>query len=448
MHMRDLFRLPILSMICILALVGCNNATSSKSSKVNAKIDGDVLVIDADTTQSHTIQVSVGKVTFSTSLRGGEEFNIMDSLKNHKDAHYELAYTLAQNKGLMDAHLSIPNKLDTTIQCQYKYNDIWGHSGQLTSGKFAKIVNTFDSENIDSELRRWVYKNKKVNIGDTLFNDMRLYLRDLNTTTDTRFVVQEKIPSIKLSDFKGLRYNVSSDMVADNYFLFACDEDIDLDYFIEEMIARNMSDAEKSFGSPLYCFSQDDASGTQCIFLVGINNDWTNQVLPLGVISVDGTAPSYSASDSALHSVLSQRNTTSGLYSNSSEFYMELEFPKRGFIIDVSNQPKVSGWWYVDFGDFEGYNPYKIPYTLSWSGDVSKIVIYNRTSTPTSIDLSNKQSPYHITLATNCPNFGDNYIKLEAFDKIGNKSTTDIKIAVERIRNDSPQINIDNNIWN
>ena len=71
MHMRDLFRLPILSMICILALVGCNNATSSKSSKVNAKIDGDVLVIDVDSTQSHTIQVSVGEVTFSTSLRGG-----------------------------------------------------------------------------------------------------------------------------------------------------------------------------------------------------------------------------------------------------------------------------------------------------------------------------------------------------------------------------------------
>ena len=154
MHIRELFRLQILSMICILAVVGCNNVTSSKSAKVNAKIDGDVLVIDADTTQSHTIQVSVGKVTFSTSLRGREEINIMDSLKNHKDAHYELAYTLAQNKGLMDAHLSIPNKLDTTIQCQYKHNDIWGHSGQLTSGKFAKIVNTFDSENIVSTVYR------------------------------------------------------------------------------------------------------------------------------------------------------------------------------------------------------------------------------------------------------------------------------------------------------
>ena len=429
--MRELFRLPILSMICILALVGCNNTTSSKSSKVNAKIDGDVLVIDSDSTKTHTIQVSIGKVTFSTSLRGGEEFNLMDSLKNHKDAHYELAYTLAQNKGLMDAHLTIPNKLDTTLQCQFKYNDIWGHNGQLTSGKFAKIVNTFDSENIDSELRRWVYRNKKVNIGDSLFNDMRLYLRDLSVTTNTRFVTQGTIPSVKEAELKGAKYKVSSDMIADNYFLFVCNNDNDLDSFIEEMIARNMSDAVKTLDAPIGLFRMIGSSGTKCIFLIGINNDWTSQILPLGAISIDALAPLY------------------GMYSEGAdEWYTELNFPKRGFTIDVSGHPTVSGKWSVSYGSFQGWSPFDIPYTLTWSGDVDKITIYRSKSSPTTIDLAGKSSPYHITLSTYLPNTGDNYIKLEAIDKVGNKTTTDINIATERVKDDKPTIDIDNNIWN
>lgn len=429
--MRELFRLPILSMICILALVGCNNATSSKSSKVNAKIDGDVLVIDADSTQSHTIQVSVGKVTFSTSLRGGDEFNIMDSLKNHKDAHYELAYALAQTKGLMDAHLSIPSKLDTTLQCQFKYNDIWGHSGQLTSGKFAKIVNTFDSENIDSELRRWVYKNKKVNIGDTLFNDMRLYLRDLSTTTDTRFVVQGTIPSIKSLDLKGTPYKVTSDMVADNYFLFACDDDSDLDYFIEEMIARNMSDAKKSLDTPLNCFRLNNAWGAQCICLVGINNDWTSQVLPLGAISIDSTAPEY------------------GMFKSTyDESYSELKFPKRGFVVDVSTHPNVCGWWNASSGDWQGRGLYiRVPFTFTWGGDVTKLVFHRGDNNITTIDLSDKESPYHINITCKIE-LGDNYYTIKAYDKLGNVSKYDYHIGAQEVKDEKPHIDIDNNIWN
>lgn len=414
--MRELFRLSILKVICILAVVGCSNVTNSTSSKVRAKIEGDVLVIDADSTKSHTIQVSIGKITFSTSLRGGEEFKLMDSLKHHKDVHYELAYTLAQNYGLMDAHLSIPGKLDTTIQCQFKYNDIWGHSGQLTSGKFAKIINAFDSENIDSEIRRWVYKNKKVNIGDSLFNDMRLYLRDLSTTTNTQFVVQGTIPSIKSLDLRGAPYNVSSDMVADNYFLFACDDDEDLDYFIEEMIARNMSDAKRSLSTPLNCFRQNKARGTQCLFLIGINNDWTSQVLPLGVISIDSTAPEY------------------GIYGTFDESYTELLFPERGFVVDVGNHPKVSGLWSASFGSFQGRSPYDVPWTFTWSGDVAKIVVHRAKSLTETISLKGKTSPYHITISTYLPNTGDNYVKLEAYDSLGNKSETDINIALERVK--------------
>lgn len=429
--MKKLINLSISCLACILVMSGCNGNVA-KSPKIAAKIDGSVLVLDADSTQTHNVNISVGQLaSFSTSIRGGEEFNLMDSLKLQKSAHYELAYALAQNDGLMDAHISILNKLDTTLQCQFKYSDIWEHKGEITSGKFAKIVNTFDSEHIDSELRRWVYKNKKINIGDTLFNAMRLYLRELSMTTNTEFTISGEIPSMKSSTLKGNTYKVSSDIQADNYFLFAGDSDEDIDYFIEEMIARNMVDAAKNLSSPLYCFIRNNEWGVQCIFLIGINNDWSSQVIPMGVISIDDVAPEY--------------GMLAKLYDES---YTNYNFNKRGFSVNVSTHPQVSGKWDASFGNFQGWSPYNVPWTFTWSGDVAKIVVHRSKSLTETISLKGKTSPYHITISTYLPNTGDNYVKLEAYDSLGNKSETDINIALERVKDDKPQIDIDNNIWN
>lgn len=412
-------------LICLFPLVGCN------TSKVTVKVDGTVITLNADSTKTHNVNISVGQLaSFTKTMKGGEEFNIMDSLKLNESAHYELAYALAQNNGLMDVHLSIPSTVDTEIQCQFKYNEMWEHKGEITSGKFAKIVNTFDSENIDTELRRWVYKNKKTNIGDTLFNTMRLYLRELSVEANSRYIVKGNIPSFQSSNLENT-YKVSSDMIADNYFLFAGNDDSDLDYFIEEMIADNLSYAEKSLESPLKCSYLRNPWGTQCIFLVGINNDWSSQVVPLGTISIDDVAPSY------------------GMHRNPyNEAYVTLQFPKRGFTIEVPNHPKVSGNWDVNVGSFEGLNPYDVPFTLTWSGDVSKIVIYRSKNSPYTINLSGKTSPYHMTLSTNLPNTGDNYVKLEAYDKLGNKASADLNIELVRVKDNAPQIDIDNNIWN
>lgn len=429
--MKKLIILSTSCLACILVMFGCNGIVA-KSPKVAAKIDGSVLVLDADSHQTHNVNISVGQIaSFSTTIRGGEEINLMDFLKTQKSAHYELAYTLAKNGGLIDANISIPNMLDTTLKCQIKYRDIWKHKGEITCGMFAKIVNTFDSEHIDSKLRRWAYKKKKINIGDTLFNAMRLYLRELSVTSKSKFVVKGNIPSIQRLSLNNIEYKVSSDMVADNYFLFVCNDDRDMDFFIEEMIARNLSDAKKNLDTPFSLFIHKKAWGTQCIFLVGINKDWTSQVIPLGVVSIDGIAPSYGKGGKKYD-----------------EKYRELKFPKRGITIDVSGHPIVSGKWHVSYGNFEGRTTIDIPYTLIWVGDVSKITIYGRKSSPTTIDLAGKPMPYHITIPTYLPNTGDNYIKLEAADKLGNKSTTDINIATERIKDDKPRIEIENNIWN
>lgn len=422
-------------------LCRCNNVKKSsdeiESTRIIAKIDGCDLTLDADSTHQHNVKVSIGQITsFSTTLRGGERFNILDSLKHQESKHYELAYTMAQNEGLINAHITIPNKLDTTLQCQFKYSDFLEHKGEITSGEFAKIVNTFDSVYIDPKLRKWVYKNKKVNIGDSLFNDMRLYFRYLSTTENTKFVIQGPIPSFKETNLKGTPYKVSSDMVADNYFLCVCDNDTAIDSFIEEKIARNMSEATKSLETPiaidLFC---KGSSGTMCIFLIGINNDWTSQVLPLGVVSIDDVPPVYDVD----FGPLIQHERPDG---------NELHFPKRGFSIDRSGSPKVHGWWKMSNGKWEGYGKYiRVPYTFTWEGDVSKLTFDRGDGKIVTINLEDKQSPYHIDIICKIET-GDNYYEVKAYDKLGNSSKYDYYIGAKEVKNESPQINIDNNIWN
>ena len=422
--MKNLIKLSVFSVLSIFIISSCNNNIAN-TKKITAKIDDCKIFLDTDSNQRHNVDISIGElVSFSTSISGREGFNVIDSLKLRKTEHYELAYVLAQSDGLLDVHISIPNKLDTTLQCQFKYSDVGKYQAEIISGKFARIIDTFDSENIDIELRKWVYKNKKINIGDTLFNTMRLYLRELSETSISKYVVMDEIPSFK----DAVSYKVTSDIEADYYYLIACNNDSDLDSFIEEVIARNMYRSKKSLDSPLHCITYKEDSGVQCIFLVGINNDWSSQVVPLGVLSLDDIAPSFCE-----------------VSNNYKKSYTKIKFPKRGFII-VGKTPKILGACNVTFGDFRGRNPFEIPYTLTWSGDVSKIIIYNSKSSPTTIDLYGKTSPYHITLSTFLPNIGDNYIKLEAVDKLGNKATTDINIATQRVNNNSI-VDIDNNIW-
>lgn len=396
--------------------MGCNN--SSKSSKVAVKIDGSLITLNTESSKKQTVKISIGQMaSFSTSLGNGEEFNLMDSLKNKRSMHYELAYELAQNKGSMKANISIANKLDTVIQCQFKHSDIWGNKGELLSGKFAKVVNTFDSEQIDAELRRWVYKNKKINIGEALFNDMRLYLRELSSGAITEFVVNGAIPVMNDSQLNGTTYKVSSDMIADYYVLFACDKDEDIDAFLEDMVAHNMPDCKKSLSNPLHCYKQLNVSGPQCVFLVGINNDWSSQVIPLGVLVTDNSAP---------------RNDIK--YADLSK--SKLNFPKRGFSVDVTNHPLFDGIWSIGYGSFQGWYTFDIPYTLTWKGDVTKIIVHNKPPQYTVVNLEGKESPYHITIPTSLPNTGDNYIKIEVVDKAGNRSTTDLNIATKRIKDE------------
>ena len=419
--MKTALRIWSLLVMLLSSIIGCT--CLSKSSPINVNINDNILTIIADSSNVYNLSVSVGDLAqFTVISNGNDTINIMDSLKGRASEHYQYAYSLATCKGNVDIKLSSPKRIDTTIHCTLQYNKNLENSSRLVSGRYAKIVNNLDSEKIDSELRRWAYKNKKSNIGDSLFNSMKLYLKDFSTGNTVNYITTENIPSFQNDRVNDVPYKVSSGMIADHYFLYAAEDDACLDEFIEEMIARYMVDSKKSLDNTLRVWKKSPVCGCRCIFLIGINNDWTIQVEPLGVICIDDYAPFYTTNHNGFD------------YGDST-----LRFPKRGFNIEIPAEPKTLGSWSVSSGSWRGYTTYiRVPFTIEWEGDVSKITINRGDNNISTINLNGKKSPYYVDLSCKI-DFGDNYYEMRAYDKVGNVSSSTHCISATSVNDDDEE---------
>lgn len=417
---------PTLHFLCLSTLLLCTTLSCTqgfKASKIKANLEGSILTLTSDSAKVHNITVSIGDLSqFTIQTKGNDTINLMDSLKSRQSEHYSYAYTLATCGGKVNVKLTTSKGVDTTICSTFKYNDLLENAADIKRGMHAKIVNNLNSDKIDSELRRWAYKNNKTNLGDSLFNTMRLYLRELSTSGNTTYVVVGDIPKVQNENLNKTRYKISSDMIADHYYLYAAQNDEDIDSFIEEMISSNMEGATSSLDEEIHCFRLTGANGCQCIFLIGINNDWTVQYVPLGVVCLDSSAPMYNTSFSRYEDGLNS-----------------LDFTKRDISIDISDHPTISGNWNIESGDWQGILPYiRVPFTLEWSGDVSKITINRGDNNISTINLNGKTSPYHIDLTCKI-SFGDNYYEIKAYDKLGNVDRIDHCISATRITDDDDE---------
>ena len=297
----------------------------------------------------------------------------------------------------------------------------------ITSGLCAKTTSNFEAVDVESDIIKWLYRNHLNNIGDSTINDIRMYLKELNRTSYHEYTTNQTIPVVR--SLKDLQYKISSDLVADHYYLFACSSERDLEDFVEEMVSLKFEESVSSLTQSLSCFRNPSTSGLVCIFLVGINNDWSFQSIPAGLISIDNIKPTFGG-----------HNTT--IYNDKSEIVFENRQIK---VTSKSDIPTVSGSIGIKYGKFEGYGyMLNVPFTFTFDGDIKKVRIHQTKNQTEEIDLSDKLSPYHVSVSVGL-NTGDNYIPIDAIDARGNISTYDLKIPTERIKKDPV---IETNIYN
>lgn len=417
----------ILIIITSAILFGCLQLSNTGSSHLEVDVKNNELSVEGDTANSCLLTITInGNLKYEKTLKGGERYSFLELLRENPDYYNNIAYQLATHDGNIIMGLKIPNICDTVINFRHNTSDAYQHTCEVTSGLCAPLSNAFSKSNVETDIIKWLYRNGYNSLSDTIIDNIRLYIQDLKRSIYKEYTSKKEIPIVQ--SLKGINYNLSSALRADYYYLFACQSEQEIEDFVEEVISLKFEEASRSLSEPLICYRSPTSIGMVCLMLIGIDSNWSYQIVPVGLLSIDNCPP------------LIENNSNNPTTNSSNKFI----FQKNRILISTDSRiPDITGQLSIKFGKFQGRGyMLSVPFTFNFSGDIDKIEIHRTKSQIEKIDLSDKISPYHITLDIGL-NTGDNYIPIDAFDKRGNKASYDLKISTERVKEDRV---IENNI--
>ena len=245
--------------ICALGLIACSRA-SVTSTKVEAIVADDAITISNESKQSVTLQVVIGNsINISKNIEANKKIPLLSLLKTNKDAYYDIALLLAQGNGDVTMNLKLEEVLDTTITYHLGIKEVSQHSAKVLAGNCANLTGIFDATNVEGDIIKWLFRKKSKNVGDETINKMRLFLQELNRTKYVEYVTRDAIPV--MTSFKGIDYAVSSDLIADNYYLFACKTEKEIEGFVEEMVSVKFDGATHTLNQRMPCYRGASSSG-------------------------------------------------------------------------------------------------------------------------------------------------------------------------------------------
>ncbi len=441
----------IISIFCALCLVSCDQTNSSQNTQQNHKTGTAVFLTDEDitisdnnkqSTDTHDIQIRIGdSIDYKIGVFNNNKTTIHDLLLSQ--GGFNVAFLLAQNNGNIQVNLSVQDVIDTTITYHLDITDIQEYATKVQSGSCAQLVGICDAENMETQIIKYLYKMEMRNVSDEFKNKMLLYMQALNKTDDySQYVTVQEIPVV--TSFKGINYRISSDLVADNYYLFACEFEKELDEFVEEMVTLKFEGAVHTLTQPMSCYRSPDSSGTICIFLVGIDNDWSYRVAPVGLICIDNSAPKFNYSDNS--NVLAFEYAFDPVLN-----HRDLLFDKNKIIIRMPEKtPVIEGVVYLSTTGWSGTG--NVSFQVNQRGDIKNITLVREENLARwvgkgkkVINLQDVSSPYLFSYELDL-DFGDNYLPVIVTDLRGNTSEYKHIIRCGPKPDNNPQINIDNTV--
>ena len=452
-------RLKLLFVFVCLALYACDynavqNANTTKpvepgisAEDIDVSFDGGILRVtttDDDLQKNMKINYTIGKKTGSSVMNcyGMAEFDILDQV-------IEAVYNAkTMNSAINSIDISVSINDSPYVNKKITAKPFTGTNKKATiSGKCMPISNSVSDETLSSAIKRWIFRNEKTyneQIVESIGNTIKSFQSSENIWRPT---TNELIPVVK--DLKGLAYNVTTDIKADYYYLFATNNQADLDEFIEEVATSNYPQSSKSTKS-LSAFRKNMAGGLLGLFFIGLNSDWSKTIMPVGLLVVDNIAPICNTDND--YSDPYRYRFGSSLYEN------DITLPKYNIkiVADDDVVPMYRGGLTLKTNMFHGD---AAQFEVSFYGDVESISIkreihrdyqryFMKPETKT-IPLDGILSPYHFTYTLDL-GLGDNFIPITVKDTRGNVTSFNYKITMVQNKKDNPDINIDNNItiWN
>lgn len=423
----------VLCLVCLFVLTACNNAQQNKKEKTIIpvlSITEDIISVTSLDKNSHKINIVCNKETLcNKSFTEIWKSDITALLQNYSSLE-ELA--LFATSGLNDKpriplNITIDSSIDTLIYIPIKTLKIEDRKSSI-KGKCAQLFLSSIDPNLKVELKKWLFRRQE-HVGEYRINKMMEIINTLKQKGYNEYITNEEIPVMK--NFSGKTYSVSSNMKADHYVLFAFSTEKEISDFVEEIVSNDFDLTKKSVGSSMNCYRDVNSSGYKCIALIGINNDWSYVIEPLGLVCIDNIAPAI--------------NIVSGGIE-----YSDIYLRKNNSVIVLPEHMNINGVLNIDTQQFRGDNA---QFVIHWNGDIKDVTIKREIRRSYSwlkpgskkIDLSDKTSPYYFSYELDL-GIGDNYIPVIVTDNAGNNATYSLHIPMEAVENNNPDINIDNNI--
>ena len=427
---------------CFLVMVACNQ--TGKSFKAVATIADDAITISNGYKQSYTLQVKVGdNISYAKDIQTEKKMPLLSLLKCNREVYNDIALLLAKGNGDVKMTLSLDGVLDTTITYHLDIKNISQFTTKVFAGNCANLSGNFDAVNVEGDIIKWLFRKNIKNVGDETINNMRLYLQELNRTGYNEYVTKDAIPVV--TSFKGIDYKISSNLVADNYYLFACKSEKEIDDFVEEMVSIKFDGASHSLNQSLPCYRSVSSSGIICIYLIGIDNDWNYRIAPIGLICIDNKKPFTSLTTLGILRTIGETNTTEAddIILNNNK--IKIKMP--------SKVPAINGYAALETRDWGGNGiSANVNFSVSFGGDVKTLAIERSGNLAKWVgkdtfvlDLQGKTSPYIFTYELHLED-GDNYVPVTITDLRGNKTEYKFNVACTMTRSNNPEINIDNNV--
>lgn len=434
--MENKIKLFAVLFIAILNFTACFNNKRSKDS-LSVTFRNDSVLISTESSKQLRLSIFVlnDNVSKDESIQDKYVLDLLSFIKKYSSDKLSLALYATKHNNSIPVRVRVEECIDTVIN--FKVNPLLETFSTATiKGVCAPLVASSSNPDDITNIKRWLFR-KNEHLSDSLLSNMVGIVRELYRTNYSDYITNATVPVLK--SFSGVQYSITSDMKADHYVLYACSSQQEIKEFVEEIVSDDFELTEASINHPLRCYRKTNSDGYKCITLIGINNDWSYQQQPLGLVAIDNT-----------------------VFGNQGSNNPYIVFKNNIRVNLPSNKPTIFGDANIRITHSAGNGiACNVTFLTTFSGDIKSISIrrtrelcyhdmlgYDR-ETPGPKDFvvyTNKESSPHTFSVKLHWEDGDNFVPYIIEDHHGNKHEGKISYRASFERSNAPQINIDNNI--
>ena len=414
--------------ICMLTgVISCSD--SAIKSKVS--YENEILNVTSIDKKEHNIIISINKKEVVNKHYSDVYRASISSILKGYGSNLDIAFMAVSGKSIgIPLSIKVDNANDTIVYAAIEPLEIKKNTSCI-HGKCAQLIPAELNPEQEFYIKKWLFRKNK-QIAQYKIDQMIGILAKINSNGISDYVTNEAIPVLK--NFASETYQVTSEMHADHYILYASNSDEEIKDFVAEIVANNFELTSTSLGTSMKCYRKIGSDGYKCIMLIGINDDWSYNVEPLGLVAIDNTPPRQSK---ALSSDMNQ---------------MLLKGNKR--VVIPKSKPMIDGMANVSVSNWDGNGlECNVTFNVQFSGDAKSITVVRNKKLCYSgehrvenkvVNLSDKESPYVFTYTLHFEN-GNNLIPIIVEDYHGNKNEYTINVLAKFVWKAS-DVQIDNNI--